>query len=115
MNEAPQDPDWTRITVKSGGHCYEDFVCGDDVRMILDVSPMYGMYYDSAMQAYCVEAGATNWHVYSHLYPASRKTLPGGSCYSVGLGGHIPAGGLGGCRGSMGSPSTICTRSTWRW
>ncbi|MFI0373136.1 FAD-binding oxidoreductase [Actinomadura sp. 1N219] len=95
VNEEPQDPERTRITVKSGGHCYEDFVCGDDVRVILDLSPMYGMYYDSAMKAYCVEAGATNWHVYSHLYPASRKALPGGSCYSVGLGGHIPAGGFG--------------------
>ncbi len=95
VNEVPQDPSRTRITVRAGGHCYEDFVCGEDVRVILDVSPMCGVFYDSALQAYCVEAGATNWHVYSHLYPVSGKTLPGGSCYSVGLGGHIPAGGFG--------------------
>ncbi|WP_433477563.1 FAD-dependent oxidoreductase [Spirillospora sp. CA-142024] len=95
VREKPADPARTRITVKSGGHCYEDFVCGDDVRVILDVSPMCGVFYDSAMRAYCMEAGATNRHVYNHLYPVSGKALPGGSCYSVGLGGHVPAGGFG--------------------
>ena len=94
LAERPAD-DPRRITVRSGGHCYEDFVCGDDVRVILDTSPMCGISYDSGMDAYCVEAGATNWHVYSHLYPISGRTLPGGSCYSVGLGGHIPGGGFG--------------------
>ncbi|TDD94635.1 FAD-binding oxidoreductase [Actinomadura rubrisoli] len=95
VRETPDDPERARITVRSGGHCYEDFVCGKDVRVILDVSPMCGVFYDEDMRAYCVEAGATNWHVYSHLYPISGKALPGGSCYSVGLGGHIPAGGFG--------------------
>ena len=95
VRETPRDPERSRITVKAGGHCYEDFVCGDDVRVILDVSPMTGVFYDADMRAYCVEAGATNWHVYSHLYPISGRALPGGSCYSVGLGGHIPAGGFG--------------------
>ncbi|MEU5877847.1 BBE domain-containing protein [Spirillospora sp. NPDC047279] len=91
----PADPRRTRITVRSGGHCYEDFVCGDDVRVILDVSPMCAMYYDEKMKAWCVEAGATNWHAYSHLFPLSGRALPGGSCYSVGLGGHITGGGYG--------------------
>ncbi|WP_026403630.1 BBE domain-containing protein [Actinomadura rifamycini] len=102
VNQIPADDDdrdreryRDRITVRSGGHCYEDFVCGDDVRVILDVSPMCDMYYDPALEAWCVEAGATNWHVYSHLYPMSGRALPGGSCYSVGLGGHITGGGYG--------------------
>ena len=95
INQKSADPHRTRITVRSGGHCYEDFVCGDDVRVILDVSPMCGMYYDSTMQAWCVESGATNWHVYSHLFPLSGRTLPAGSCYSVGLGGQITGGGYG--------------------
>ncbi|MFB4311585.1 FAD-binding oxidoreductase [Actinomadura sp. GTD37] len=93
--ETPEDPARARIAVRAGGHCYEDFVCGDDVRAILDVSPMCGVSYDSSLKAYCVEAGATNWHVYRHLYPVSGKVLPGGSCFSVGLGGHVPAGGFG--------------------
>ncbi|NYH52893.1 hypothetical protein HNR06_002482 [Nocardiopsis arvandica] len=95
VNQAPEHPERTRITVRSGGHCYEDFVCGDDVRVILDVSPMCGIYHDPSLEAYCVEAGATNWHVYSHLYPLSGRALPGGSCYSVGTGGHITGGGFG--------------------
>src|SRR4051812_42938085 len=34
-NQPTADPARTRVTVRSGGHCYEDFVCGDDVRVIL--------------------------------------------------------------------------------
>ncbi|OLT38167.1 isoquinoline biosynthesis protein [Actinomadura sp. CNU-125] len=95
VNQEPDDVSRDRVTVRSGGHCYEDFVCGDDVRVILDVSPMCDMYFDPALEAWCVEAGATNWHGYSHLYPMSGRALPGGSCYSVGLGGHITGGGYG--------------------
>jgi FAD/FMN-containing dehydrogenase len=95
VNQPATDRARTRITVRSGGHCYEDFVCSEDVRVILDVSPMCGMSYDPRMEAWCVEAGATNWHVYSHLFPLSGRTLPAGSCYSVGLGGHITGGGYG--------------------
>ncbi|SNS84097.1 FAD/FMN-containing dehydrogenase [Actinomadura meyerae] len=95
VREAPDDPGQARIAVRSGGHCYEDFVCGTDVRVILDVSPMCAVSYDDAMKAYCVEAGANNGHVYERLYPVTGKVLPGGTCFSVGLGGHIPAGGFG--------------------
>ncbi|NLU70744.1 BBE domain-containing protein [Streptomyces sp. HNM0574] len=95
FDETPSDPGRTRITARSGGHCYEDFVCAPDVRVILDLSPLCGMYWDGEMRAQCVEAGATNWHTYSHLYPATGRALPGGTCYSVGLGGHITGGGYG--------------------
>ncbi|MET9833697.1 BBE domain-containing protein [Streptomyces sp. NPDC006385] len=88
-------PSSGRITVRSGGHCYEDFVCGDDVAVIIDVSAMNGVYYDSEMEAYCVEAGAGNWHTASQLYRCHGLALPGGSCYSVGAGGHISGGGFG--------------------
>ncbi|MFF4575526.1 FAD-dependent oxidoreductase [Streptomyces sp. NPDC001410] len=84
-----------RITVRSGGHCYENFVCGDDVAVIIDVSTMDGVYYDTEMEAYCVEAGATNWHTVTQLYRRHGLTVPGGSCYSVGAGGHISGGGFG--------------------
>ena len=77
VNQPATDRARTRITVRSGGHCYEDFVCSEDVRVILDVSPMCGMSYDPRMEAWCVEAGATNWHVYSHLFPLSGRTLSG--------------------------------------
>ncbi|MFE0192678.1 FAD-dependent oxidoreductase [Streptomyces sp. NPDC059008] len=84
-----------RITVRSGGHCYENFVCGDDVGVILDLGQMDRAYLDQEMGAYCVEAGANNWHVATHLYAPFGVALPGGSCYSVGAGGHVSGGGYG--------------------
>ncbi|MGW2406341.1 FAD-dependent oxidoreductase [Streptomyces sp. NPDC001739] len=84
-----------RITVRSGGHCYENFVCGEDVGVILDLGQMDRAYLDQEMGAYCVEAGATNWHVATHLYAPFGVALPGGSCYSVGAGGHVSGGGYG--------------------
>ncbi|REK90083.1 FAD-binding protein [Streptomyces inhibens] len=84
-----------RITVRSGGHCYENFVCGDDVGVILDLGQMDRAYLDQEMGAYCVEAGANNWHVATHLYAPFGVALPSGSCYSVGAGGHVTGGGYG--------------------
>ncbi|WP_447034747.1 FAD-binding oxidoreductase [Streptomyces sp. DSM 118878] len=84
-----------RVTVRSGGHCYENFVCSDDVAVIIDVSQMDRVHFDAEMDAYCVEAGATNWHSTTQLYRSTGRALPGGSCYSVGLGGHISGGGYG--------------------
>lgn len=84
-----------RITVRSGGHCYENFVCGDDVGVILDLGQMDRAYLDQDMGAYCVEAGANNWHVATHLYAPFGVALPGGSCYSVAAGGHVAGGGYG--------------------
>jgi FAD/FMN-containing dehydrogenase len=84
-----------RITVRSGGHCYENFVSAEDVGVIIDVSQMNRVYFDTSMNAYCVEAGATNWNSTTQLYRTTGRALPGGSCYSVGSGGHISGGGYG--------------------
>jgi FAD/FMN-containing dehydrogenase len=100
-----------RITVRSGGHCYEDFVCGDDVSVIIDVSAMDRVHYDADMDAYCVEAGAGNWHIATQLYRRYGLALPGGSCYSVGAGGHVSAGGFGLLSRLHGLTSTTCTPS----
>lgn len=83
-----------RITVRSGGHCYEDFACGNDGGVIVDLSLMNSVS-EAGEDVYCVEAGATLWNVYSELYRRYAVTLPGGSCYSVGAGGHITGGGYG--------------------
>ena len=84
-----------RITVRSGGHCYENFVCENEDGVLIDLSPMNGVYLDSGNSLYCVEGGATLWNVYNALYREYGLTLPGGSCYSVGAGGHFTGGGYG--------------------
>lgn len=102
-----------RITVRSGGHCYEGFVSnrmpGDraEVLSILDIGQMTGMEYDASGgicsifdpsqcgYRFRVAAGNQNWNGYVALYKESGKTIPGGSCYSVGAGGHICGGGYG--------------------
>ncbi len=84
-----------RPTVRSGGHCYEGFVT-DGAGAIIDLSPMNSVYQDLGMDgAFCVEAGCTLWDVYTQLYRQYGLTIPGGSCYSVGAGGHICGGGYG--------------------
>ncbi|MER6842055.1 FAD-binding oxidoreductase [Streptomyces platensis] len=84
-----------RLTVRSGGHCYENFVCGNDVGVIVDMGQLDRAYLDQEMGAYCVESGANNWHVATHLYAPFGVALPGGSCYSVAAGGHVVGGGYG--------------------
>ncbi|MEA2372291.1 MAG: hypothetical protein QOH12_2685 [Solirubrobacteraceae bacterium] len=84
-----------RITVRGGGHCYEDFVSGNRGGAILDLTPMDGVQRDETTKAYFVEGGATLWNVYTQLYKRYGVTLPAGSCYSVGAGGHITGGGYG--------------------
>ena len=83
-----------RITVRGGGHCYENFSSGNHGGVIIDMSGMQGVRLDRAGRV-CVEGGATLWNVYETLLRDYNLTLPGGSCYSVGAGGHIVGGGYG--------------------
>jgi hypothetical protein len=89
------DPGRDRITVRSGGHAYEDFVCAPDVRVIIDVAPMNRIHHDPAMDAVCIESGATNGDIDRDLVKGLGLLLPGGSCPTVGAGGHITGGGFG--------------------
>lgn len=101
-----------RITVRSGGHCYEGFVSNklpeDDQQQlaIIDLSLMTGLtfreeadisspYNQQAKYKFCAATGTQNWDGYLGLYKSANRTLPGGSCYSVGAGGHISGGGYG--------------------
>ncbi|MGH3711266.1 MAG: FAD-binding oxidoreductase [Pseudonocardiaceae bacterium] len=83
------------ISARSGGHCYENFVCNKVVKVIIDVSGLDQISYDDTRKLYCVGAGATNWQICTHLFRLCDRVLPGGSCYSVGAGGHICSGGFG--------------------
>jgi FAD/FMN-containing dehydrogenase len=84
-----------RLTVRGGGHCYEDFSAGNDGGVIVDMAGMNRVYYDDARKAFCIEGGCTLWNVYWNLYKEYNRAIPGGSCYSVGAGGHITGGGYG--------------------
>jgi FAD/FMN-containing dehydrogenase len=78
-----------------------------EVLSIIDIGQLTGMEYDesggirsifdSSQGGYKfrVAAGNQNWNGYVALYKESGKTIPGGSCYSVGAGGHICGGGYG--------------------
>ncbi|WP_372384015.1 BBE domain-containing protein [Vibrio sp. BS-M-Sm-2] len=82
------------FSVKSGGHCYEDFVFNDNITAIIDTSCLKagGALSDGTFYA---EAGLTNWEAAKMFYKQLGKCVPGGTCYSVGLGGHIVGGGFG--------------------
>ncbi len=84
-----------RLTVRGGGHCYEDFVFNDAVETVLDLSEMNGVRYDERFHAFEVQGGATLTDVYERLYKAYGVVVPGGVCYSVGVGGHVSGGGWG--------------------
>ena len=83
------------VKVSSGRHCYEDFVYNDGSRAVIDMSALNQVGYDPVQCAYFVDAGCENWTVYRTLLNGFGKTLPAGSCYSVGAGGHITGGGYG--------------------
>lgn len=73
---------------------YDCFVSANDGGVIIDLSGMQGVSREPSGQIR-VEAGATLWNVYETLFRDYNLTLPGGSCYSVGVGGHIVGGGYG--------------------
>ncbi|MGS2590966.1 FAD-binding oxidoreductase [Streptomyces hebeiensis] len=84
-----------RISVKGGGHCLADFVFHKDIDLVLDMSLMNRVSFDEERGAFAVEAGATLMNVYDALYKGWGVTIPGGMCYSVGVGGHVSGGGYG--------------------
>jgi FAD/FMN-containing dehydrogenase len=84
-----------RLTVRSGGHCYENFAVQNDGGILVDMAAMNRVYYDNTRRAYCIEAGTTLWNAIWTLYKEYGRAIPDGSCYSVGAGGHVTGGGYG--------------------
>jgi FAD binding domain-containing protein/berberine-like enzyme len=84
-----------RVAVRSGGHCYEDFVANPEVRVVIDLSQLNEIHYDRKMRAFAVQPGTRLLDLYDALYKGWGVTIPGGRCYSVGAGGHICGGGDG--------------------
>jgi len=80
--------------VRGGAHCYEDFVFNAGVEAILDLSLLNKVGFDTARGVYYAQGGANNFDL-QHSLIRFGKTLPGGSCPTVGLGGHLCGGGYG--------------------
>lgn len=83
------------VKIASGRHCYENFVYNTTTRAILDMSALNQAGFDPERGLFFVDGGCENWTAYRTLLNGYGKTLPAGSCYSVGAGGHISGGGYG--------------------
>lgn len=84
-----------RVTVRSGGHCFDNLVDDPAVQMLIDVSEMKDVRYDPEFKAIAVGAGATLGQLYRTLFLNWGTTLPAGVCPSVGVAGHVTGGGYG--------------------
>lgn len=84
-----------RIAIRSGGHAYLDFVDNPKTQVIIDLSEFKKISYNAKHRAFSVDAGAPLGDVYDVLFKGWGVTLPGGSCPSVGAGGHVAGGGYG--------------------
>ncbi|WP_054814878.1 FAD-binding oxidoreductase [Nocardia arizonensis] len=81
--------------VRSGGHCFEDFVDNDRTGSIIDLGRMRAVRWDEQHRAFSIEAGAELNDVYTALTQGWGVTIPAGICLGVGMGGHVPGGGYG--------------------
>ncbi|GAB6898885.1 FAD-binding oxidoreductase [Kineosporia succinea] len=84
-----------RFTVRSGGHCDENFTTTGDIQVVINLAALDSVHYDEERRAFAVEPGASLGRVYETLYRGWGVTLPGGTCPTVGAGGHIVGGGYG--------------------
>ncbi|WP_157171960.1 FAD-binding oxidoreductase [Nocardia higoensis] len=87
--------DDTRPAVRSGGHCFDDFVDSADTRAIIDLGGLTDVHWDETHRAFSVGAGNDLESAYRALREGWGVTLPSGICLGVGLGGHVPGGGYG--------------------
>jgi FAD binding domain/Berberine and berberine like len=87
--------DGKRIAVRSGGHCFEDFTSSPEIQVLIDLSHLNKVYYDERYRAFAVEGGAKLGEVYRTLYDGWGVTIPAGTGFDVGVGGHITGGGYG--------------------
>src|SRR5436190_1003214 len=84
-----------RLVVTSGGHCLEGFVSDPEVKVIIDVSPMKRIYYDTKMRAIAVECGATVGETFRALLENWGVVVPLGEYPAIGMGGHVVGGAFG--------------------
>ena len=81
-----------RPTIRSGGHCYEDFVVNNPGGSILDLSLLTSSHLPDDGNRYRISAGKMLGDVYLDLFKRCGVTIPAGTCYTVGAGGQIVGG-----------------------
>jgi FAD/FMN-containing dehydrogenase len=82
-----------RLAIRSGGHSYAGYSTIEHGVMV-DLRRLRGVRLHRGTGTVSVGPGAQLIDVYSALAP-HRATIPGGSCPSVGIGGHALGGGMG--------------------
>jgi aclacinomycin oxidase len=92
-----------RISVRSGGHCYENFVGDPAPDVVLDLAGMNDISYDPRLRAFAIQPGALLGDIYQTLYFRWGVTIPGGQCPTVAAGGHFSGGGYGPLSRLLGS------------
>ena len=80
---------------KRGGHCYEEFAINNPDGVLLDLSMLTASHVPGDSCRYRISAGKQLGDAYLDLYRRYNLTIPAGTCYTVGAGGHISGGGYG--------------------
>ena len=75
------------LKIRSGGHCYENFVMNEGTNGIIDVGNLQDWGHNEE-KGYYLSTGENNWSAFKKIFQAWGFILPSGSCYSVGLGGQ---------------------------
>ncbi len=85
-----------RPTVRSSGHCYEDFIVNNPNGAILDVSMLNHVTSGpNGSGPFHVQPGSMLGNIYQEFYKRANVVLPGGTCFTVCAGGHVSGGGYG--------------------
>jgi FAD/FMN-containing dehydrogenase len=81
-----------RLGIRSGGHSYAGL--SSTTGLLVDLRRLSAVSLLPDGRA-TIGAGATLGHAYARLWSAGRRTIPGGSCPSVGIAGLTLGGGHG--------------------
>ena len=80
------------FAIRSGGHSYEGFSQSAD--LVIDVRGMAAVQLSADKRSVAIGSGASLGTVYAALGP-SKRAIPAGTCFPVGVAGHSLGGGFG--------------------